>query len=170
MDPNAAEQETRRRAQSVRDNTIVPALAKEDGRVKAVAGTATDPTDPWLEELFGGTMRIAMAKGGRRLALRWLERLEITGTPKTAEAARECMRAIVNYSVVFGALAPPLASQIGCREELLEREQKHADAIVRLTIEGICTNGESERMRRRLVKRINRKVLEDEASQTPPRG
>lgn len=63
-------------------------------------------------------------------------------------------------------LAPPLAVQAGCRTELLEHEQKDADAIARLAVRGIATDGDADKMRKRLLKRIVRTVIEDTQPQT----
>lgn len=58
-------------------------------------------------------------------------------------------------SIELGALAPPLAEQLGLEStERLDHLQKDADALTRLRVRGLLTERESTAASKRLVKRI----------------
>ena len=57
-------------------------------------------------------------------------------------------------TITFGALAPPLCEQLGVPPARVALHQKQADAITRLLVAGLLTDGEAHRARARLVKHI----------------
>ena len=59
-----------------------------------------------------------------------------------------------NISIRIGALSPPLWKQLGLKKSLLVRQQKDADAIVRLKIHRLLPEREADKASRRLVKDI----------------
>ena len=121
-------------------------------------------SEQYVDALFGSLMQSAMAAGGRRLAVEWMKRLKVLGN--AGERAHRAMAKTINLDLQFGMLSPPLAEQAGCRPELLDHEQRDADAIARLAVHGIATDGEVHKMRQRLVKRIVKAVSEDTQPQT----
>ena len=56
--------------------------------------------------------------------------------------------------LAFGALAPTLAQQLGVSKIATAVWQKDADAITRLAIRGMLTDGETRAARLRLVKEL----------------
>ena len=61
----------------------------------------------------------------------------------------------------MGACSPQLHAQLGITEEKAEGMQKLADAITRLNLHNILTDGESWKARTRLVKQIVNELGQD---------
>lgn len=65
-------------------------------------------------------------------------------------------------ALVFGALAPSLASQLDAKKAhqivILKPFQQDADSIVRLSVRGLLTARETDRARRRLIQQIREEV------------
>ncbi len=142
------------------EKLIRPLLADDGRHVDVTLGNGdVSISDEYVDALFGSLMQSAMATGGRRLAVEWMNRLEVLGN--VGERAHRAMAKTINLDLRFGMLSPPLAEQAGCRPELLEHEQQDADAIARLAVHGIATDGEVHKMRQRLVTRIVKAVLAD---------
>lgn len=57
-------------------------------------------------------------------------------------------------SIVFGALAPKLHSQLPLSRARLRHLQEHADGITALAVGGLLSDAEVHRARRRLMNRI----------------
>ena len=66
----------------------------------------------------------------------------------------------MRVSIEFGALAPPLAEQLGIEADRLEHLQWSCDAVTRLAINGLLTEAEKDKVRMRLIKRIAKLVRE----------
>lgn len=63
----------------------------------------------------------------------------------------------MNLQINFGALAPPLASQLsgfGLKNDVVLHLQKDADAITRCAIRGFIPEAVTKRARQRLFKKI----------------
>lgn len=148
---------------------VLKALRTQDGPV----GVRLDPRyaemEPYLDTLLGELAIKLMKQGGRRLAVAQAKRLEMPDGEPLPPAAIDALVRASNYSVVLGALAAPLAEQIGVRRDVLKHEQKLADALTLLKVAGICNEAEVEKMNRRLVKRINESVMKDAQPQRPAR-
>jgi len=144
------------------DEKLIKALLAEGN--DQVRIDLEDVSDEHVDTLFGSLMQSAMASGGRRLAMEWMKRLDVPGN--AGERAHHAMAQTINLQLQFGMLSPPLAEQAGCRPELLKHEQQHADAITRLAVHGIATDGEVHKMRQRLVKCIVKAVSKDTQPQT----
>lgn len=69
----------------------------------------------------------------------------------------------IKWGLRFGALCPPIIEQIteqglGISARLVAHYQKDVDAIIRLTVRGVITDGEAHRAKTRLMKRIAKDV------------
>lgn len=73
----------------------------------------------------------------------------------------------MRVQVTFGALADPLARQLGLPSRRLRYLQECADGIVALSIGGLLTDAETHRARQRLMKRIMQ-TFRKELSQKGP--
>lgn len=60
----------------------------------------------------------------------------------------------MKIQLVFGALVPPLAQQLGLPRRRLRYLQECADGIVALSVGGLLSDAEVRRARRRVMKRI----------------
>ena len=143
---------------------LAPKLEDGDTRVTIVLDQSLETE--FLEELFGGAMRHAMARGGRKLALNWSNRIVIDAEEEQFDKAVQAMNNAGKCTFELGALCKPLHVQIGCRAELLQDEQLDAEAVARLCIRGIATRTEGQKMRNRLSIRIRNKVFKDDQPQT----
>lgn len=63
--------------------------------------------------------------------------------------------------IEFGAFANPLCIQLSCSPEKVKREQKYADDVVGLLIGGVLTDGEAHKVRKRIVKKIEKKLVKN---------
>lgn len=157
-----------------KDVTLAPEHAERivkpmltDGSKKPVSisfGEANQVSDDYVDAFFTTLMRSGMALGGRRMALEWQKRMRVPNW--VGERAHRAMAKTLDLDLRFGMLAPPLASQAGCRPDLLEHEQQDADCVARLGARGIASYGEVHKMRQRLVKRIVKAVKNDGQPQT----
>ena len=123
-----------------------------------------DIPDDYVDALFGSLMESAMAAGGRRLAVQWRKRLDIPGSAN--QRAQRAIAATIDLDLRFGMLCPPLAAQAGCEPDVLAHQQQDADCIARLAVRRIATEGETHKMRQRLVKQIVKAVTADTRPQT----
>lgn len=69
-----------------------------------------------------------------------------------------------SIEIVFGALSPKPSDQV---RGLPEKYDTHADAVTRLAIAGILTDGEAHKARGRLMKRIVKWVQDNQKASTP---
>ncbi len=126
------------------EKLIRPLLADRGRHVDVTLGkSGANVSDEYVDALFGSLMQSAMAAGGRRLAVEWMNRLQVLGN--AGERAHRAMAKTINLDLRFGMLAPPLAEQAGCRPEVLQHEQQDADCIARLAVRGVATDGEVHR-------------------------
>ncbi len=160
--------DTTRDAAEHAEKILRPLLTAGDGPVTVTFGYVNEVSNEYIETFFDALMRSAMALGGRRRAVEWMNRLRVQKWAE--ERAHRTMAKTVNLDLRFGMLSPPLAVQAGCRTELLEHQQQDADCIARLAVRGIATDGEVHKMRQRLVKRIVKAVREDTQPQTVSRS
>ncbi len=138
--------------------------------------TRTPPTEV---AVFSARVRMdegrLVRKGGSVLTFAWFlwRKEDMTGprwetrTRWIPYCARERLDRKEDYpmdetviEVVYGALAPPLHEQLGVAEEKVATEQRLAEAITLLAVQGMLTGKERENARRRLTKRIGRALRE----------
>ena len=146
------------------EKLIRPLLADRDGQVHVTLENDL-VSDDCIDALFSELM--AVGDGDRRPAAgRRVE--EPAARARRRERGARSMRwpGTIDLDLRFGMLAPPLAAQTGCRDDVLQHEQQDADCIARLAVRGIATDGEVHKMRQRLVKRIVKTVIEDTRPQT----
>ena len=67
----------------------------------------------------------------------------------------------MEIEVRFGALSDPIHKQLDVPPSTVEHEQKLADAITLCHIAGVLTDAETDKARRRLFKRLQKKSFEE---------
>ena len=103
--------------------------------------------------------------------------IRLTTSPRTGEPETIMKKKLesdsplraATCSLSFGALTPPLAEQLKSQRlkakdpKMLEHWQKDGDALTRICMRGLITDGECHRARKRLMKKITPNVIPENA-------
>lgn len=90
--------DTSRDAAEHAEKILRPLLTDSDGPVTVTFGYVNEVSNEYIETFFDALMRSAMALGGRRLAVEWMNRLRVQKWAE--ERAHRTMANTINIRVV----------------------------------------------------------------------